>query len=72
MDDPHNRRNLGVLTLWDEAPMDADAVTARRECREQTVPVAAGHYLFAVWDVPDDVENGPEPSPAALPSSELG
>jgi hypothetical protein len=68
MDDPLDQRNLGVLTFWNEAPADAGAVTVRWKGQEHTVPVAAGHYLFTVWDVPDDdFEETPELLPAGSP-----
>jgi hypothetical protein len=68
MDDPLDQRNLGVLTLWGDAPAGADAVTVRWKEQEHIVPVAAGHYLFTVWDVPDgDFEEMPERLPAASP-----
>jgi hypothetical protein len=45
--------DLGVETLWGQAPPDADLVRAEREGRLLEEPVASGFYLLVWWDVPD-------------------
>jgi hypothetical protein len=69
MDDGLNQRNLGVLTLWDEAPAGADAVSVKWKGQRYTAPVAGGHFLFVAWDVPDDDLDGeaPEVLPIVTP-----
>jgi hypothetical protein len=61
MDDRLDQSNRGVLTLWDEAPAGANAVTVGWKGQRYHIPVAAGHYLFAVWDIPDDDLDGEPP-----------
>jgi hypothetical protein len=43
---------LGVVTLWDEAPPDADAVRVRWRGEEREVPVTHGVYLAVWWREP--------------------
>jgi len=46
--------NVGVATLWDEAPESATAAVVVFEGREHEAPVRNGYFLFAAWEVPDD------------------
>jgi hypothetical protein len=46
--------NLGVATLWDEAPVSARAAKVVFEGREHEAPVRNSYFLFAAWDAPDD------------------
>jgi hypothetical protein len=47
--------NIGVATLWDEAPPGATAAVVSFEGHEHEVSVREGYFLFAAWDVPDDL-----------------
>ena len=54
--------NIGVATDWDEAPPRARAAIVSFDGREHEVPVTNGYYLFAAWEVPDDLAMGDHPS----------
>src|SRR5687767_14097853 len=43
---------IGVLSIWAEAPAGADAVRLRWKGEEREVPVRAGAYLATWWGVP--------------------
>jgi hypothetical protein len=43
---------LGVVTLWDEAPSGAEAVRVRWRDTEREVPVHFGGFLAAWWREP--------------------
>ena len=43
---------LGVVTIWDEAPLGVDAVRVRWRGAEREVPVHSGGFLAAWWQQP--------------------
>jgi hypothetical protein len=51
-------QELGVVTIWDEAPAGAEAARVRWRSVERDVPVNAGGFLAAWWrePYPDDDE----------------
>jgi hypothetical protein len=57
-DDP----NLGVVTLWDEAPPEAAAAVISFDALEHEAPVRESYFLFAAWDVPHDLAYEAYPS----------
>ena len=44
---------LGVETVWGEAPRGATEIAISFAGTTVRVPVVDGHYLYAVWGVPD-------------------
>jgi hypothetical protein len=51
---------LGMLTVWDEAPFNADAVRVEFDGAVQEVAVKDGAYLATWWRVPcPALEDGP-------------
>ena len=63
-DDPHDSEasKLGVATDWDEAPPVAIAAVVSFHGKDHVVPVHEGYFLFAAWNVPDDLAMGDYPS----------
>jgi hypothetical protein len=45
---------VGVVTLWDEAPVSARAAIVVFEGREHEAPARNGYFLFAAWESADD------------------
>jgi hypothetical protein len=45
-------QELGVVTIWDEAPVGAEAARVRWRSVERAVPVNAGGFLAAWWREP--------------------
>ena len=43
---------IGVVTLWDEAPPDTDRVRAEFHGESFEEPIEQGIYMFVWWDVP--------------------
>jgi hypothetical protein len=47
--------NLGVVTDWAEAPIDAAAAVVSFDGQEHQLPVREGYFRFAAWEVPHDL-----------------
>jgi hypothetical protein len=48
---------LGLLRVVGEAPLDVQTVVVRWDGRDHLVPVVAGFFLFAEWDVPEHFDD---------------
>lgn len=56
-DEAGDAPDIGVRTLWDQAPAGVGAAVIDVAGEEVVVPVRNGYYLFAAFGVPeDDVE----------------
>lgn len=42
---------IGVVTIWDEAPHGATTAIVEFDDAEHEAPVHDGYYLFVAWDV---------------------
>ncbi len=52
-------RELGVVALWNDAPLGAEAVRVAWRTEERDVPVRDGVYLVTWWRVPDPKDSWP-------------